>query len=70
LEKTDIDKVRDAVCDYCFDVCDHMKNSDRYHICSLHKENELSPECVLWQFLRYFYSRNEEKEVKNANSPR
>ena len=45
--------IRDLICEYCFDVCEHMKNSDEYHVCSLNKKNQLVSECQLWEFLRW-----------------
>jgi len=64
MNTQDLNKVRDEICKFCFDYCDFMKNSDNYHVCSLHKKKNASSECKLWDFLRWLYKNNEE-EVKD-----
>lgn len=59
MANIDISKVRDSIADYCFNECEHMKNSDRYMTCSLSKKKDYT--CKVWDFLKYL-AKKEEKE--------
>lgn len=50
-------KIRDEISSFCFENCEFMKNSDTYLVCKLSKPNQVSPECKVWEFLKFLYSK-------------
>lgn len=55
MNKKELDQVRDEICEFCFDSCDLMKNSEKYNTCSLSITK--NHECKVWEFLRRLYKK-------------
>lgn len=57
--KLNFDALFIKVRDYCFDHCEHMVNSEKYHQCSISEKNT----CQIWDFLRYCNNVSTKQEV-------
>lgn len=60
--KQELDRLRDEICAFCFDKCEHMLNSEEYNTCSLSKSKSF--ECKVWEFLRAMYTKYPTEGVK------
>jgi hypothetical protein len=57
MTEEELTRLRDEIGDYCFDHCDLMKMSEEYMTCTLHKKNQITPTCKLWEFLNFNYQK-------------
>lgn len=62
MKKIELENIRDRICDYCFEYCSFMKDSEIYHICSLQNSKDGKSYCKIWDFLDWLYKNNKSEE--------